>query len=47
MKSYLTISALQLNGNVFVYLVELGPFSGQESHDFPGLIIWIAVTQYK
>ena len=26
------ISALQLNGNVFVYLVELGPFLGQESH---------------
>ncbi len=32
----LHLSALQLNGNVFVYLVELGPFLGQESHDFLG-----------
>ncbi len=32
------VSALQLNGNVFDYLVDLGRFLGQESHDFPGLI---------
>ncbi len=34
------LSALQLDGNVSDYLVDLGHFLGQESHDFPGLIIW-------
>ncbi len=29
------ISALQLDGNVSDYLVDLGHFLGQESHDFP------------
>ncbi len=29
---------MQLDGNVSDYLVELGHFLGQESHDFPGLI---------
>ncbi len=33
------ISALQLNGYFCDYLVDLGHFLGQESHDFPGLII--------
>ncbi len=34
------LSALQLNGNVSDYLVDLGHFLGQESHDFPGLIVY-------
>ncbi len=34
------VSAFQLNGNVCDYLVDLGHFLGQESHDFPGLITW-------
>ncbi len=44
---YLTInvSALQLDGNISNYLVDLGHFLGQESHDFPGLII-IILTIY-
>ncbi len=33
------LSAFQLNGNVSDYLVDLGRFLGQKSHDFPGLII--------
>ncbi len=41
------ISALQLNGNVSDYLVDLGHFLGQESHDIPGLIILIISIQEK